>query len=128
MAANGLLVRYREQLAFIASTVVRFIRYDVTVSPFPGSSLGMALITGRIVPVISLGKETKSLVVCELDGEAIAFSGLEPIRSGFLEGTDQKPIEAGEAVPEFPIREIIDRARGSGPRLTTIAEEDSWVR
>jgi hypothetical protein len=137
MAATGLLVRYRggrlgttegPALAFIASTVVRFIRYDVTVSRFPGSVLGMALITGRIVPVISLGKETNALIVCELDGEAIAFSGLEPIRSGFFEGSDTKAIESGENVPEFPIREMVERARGSRSRLTTITEEDSWMR
>ncbi len=127
MSAAGLLVRYRNELAFIASTIVRFIRYDVAVTRFPGTEFGMALLTGRIVPVIDLGQENKALVVCELDGEPIAFSGLEPIRSGFFEGDDQQPLEAGTVIPIFPIRDLIERARVRGSIASSAVEEDSWM-
>lgn len=127
MAASGLLVRYRGELAFVASTIVRFIRYDVMVTPFPGTEFGMALLTGRIVPVVHLGEMSKALVVCELDGESVAFSGLEPIRSGFFDGDDQRPLDSGEPIPVFPIRELIERARVRGGIMTAAVEEDSWT-
>ena len=127
MAATGLLVRYRGKLSFIQSTVVRFIRYDVAVTRFPGTELGMALLTGRIVPVILLGQDNKALVVCELDGESVAFSGLEPIRSGFFEGDEQRPLESGELIPVFPIRDLIEKARDHGAAIGATVEENSWM-
>ena len=127
MAATGLLVRYRGKLSFIQSTVVRFIRYDVAVTRFPGTELGMALLTGRIVPVILLGQDNKALVVCELDGESVAFSGLEPIRSGFFEGNEQRPLESGELIPVFPIRDLIEKARVHRAAIGATVEENSWM-
>jgi len=127
MAVSGLLVRLNGKLLFIAASVVRFIRYDVFVTPFPGTALGMALLTGRIVPVIELGPAGKSLVVCEVDGEAIAFSGLEPIRSGFFNGSEREPVEAGTVIPIFPVRDYIDQVRRRRPGTKALAEEDSWM-
>jgi len=127
MAATGLLVRYRGKLSFIQSAVVRFIRYDVAVTRFPGTELGMALLTGRIIPVIWLGQDSKALVVCELDGESVAFSGLEPIRSGFFEGDERRPFESGEPISVFPIRDLIEKAHVHRAGIRATVEEDSWM-
>jgi hypothetical protein len=127
MAASGLLVRNDGKLAFIPSALVRFIRYDVVVTPFPGTELGMALLGGRVVPVIAVGREGKALIVCEVDGETFAFSGLEPLKSGFFEGNEQQLIEANEAVPLLPIRDYIEQARVRRPVVRGAFEEDPWM-
>jgi len=126
MAASGLLVRHDGKLAFIAAGWVKYVRYDVVVTPFPGMPFGMALMGGRVVPVIALGQESKALIVCEVDGENIAFSGLEPLKSGFFEGDDQNPLEANEPVPALPIRDYIEQARFRRPVAPGAFEEDSW--
>jgi hypothetical protein len=127
MAASGLLVRFEGRPAFIPSTMVRFIRYDVVVTQVPGTELGMALLGGRIVPVITLGPEGKALLVCEVDGEAVAFSGLEPIKSGFFEGNDHQPLDADGAIPLLPVRDYVERARVQRRYVRDVVEEDSWM-
>lgn len=127
MAAAGLLVRRGGQTAFIPAAVVRFIRYDVVVTPFPGTELGMALLAGRIVPVISLGPSGRALVVCDVEGETIAFSGIEPLRSGFFEGDERGPVESSAIIPVLPIREYVDKARLQRPTILENTEEDTWM-
>jgi hypothetical protein len=127
MPASGLLVRCRGELAFIPAPQVRFIRYDVFITPFPGTELGMALLDGRVVPVISLGPRVRALVVCDIDGETIAISGLEPMRSGFFEGDEQGPIEAGMLIPTLPIKNCLDLSRNQKPTQFSRFEEDPWL-
>jgi hypothetical protein len=127
MSAAGLLVRYRGELAFIPASVARFIRYDVVVTSFPGTDLGMALLTGRIVPVIALGPAGRALVVCDIDGETIAFCGIEPQKSGFFDGDERGPIESNVVVPTLPIRDFVEQARRQRPTPTERAEENSWM-
>jgi hypothetical protein len=127
MSAAGLLVRCQGQLAFIPAAVARFIRYDIVVTPFPGTELGMALLAGRIVPVVSLGPPGRALVVCDNEGETVAFSGIEPIKSGFFDGDERGPIEANDIIPTLPIRDLVEKARLQGPTLMTPVEEDSWM-
>ena len=127
MSAAGLLVRNKGQLAFVPAALVRFIRYDVVVTPFPGTELGMALLGGRVVPVVSLGPGERALVVCDFDGETIAFSGLEPLRSGFFDGDEHGPIESSEIIPTLPVRDFVEKARLQRPTVTTNAEENSWM-
>jgi len=126
MAASGLLVRHNGKLAFIAAGWVKFVRYDVVVTPFPGMQLGMALMGGRVVPVIALGQESKALIVCDVDGETVAFAGLEPLKSGFFDGDEQSPLEDNEPVPALPIRDYIEQARFRRPVTRAALEEDSW--
>ena len=127
MSAAGLLVQCGGQIGFIPAAVVRFVRYDVVVTPFPGTELGMVLLAGRIVPVIALGPGGRALVVCDVEGETIAFSGIEPLRSGFFEGDERGPVESDGIVPTLPIRNYVDMARQQRPTLTTSIEEDSWM-
>lgn len=112
MSAAGLLVLNQGQLAFIPASVVRFIRYDVVVTPFPGTKLGMALLGGRIVPVVSLGSHQRALVVCDVEGETVAVSGIEPLKSGFFNGDELGPVDAEKRIPILPIHDYLREARG----------------
>jgi hypothetical protein len=127
MSASGLLVRCNGELAFIPAPQVRFIRYDVVVTPFPGREVGMALLDGRVVPVISLGPQVRALVVCDIDGETIAVSGLEPMRSGFFEGDEQGPIEDGRLVPTVPLKHRLELSRNQKPTQYSRSEEEPWL-
>lgn len=127
MSVAGLLVRCRGQLAFIPANVARYVRYDVVVTPFPGTDLSMALLAGRVVPVISLGPNQRALVVCDIEGETIAVSGLEPLKSGIFEGDEQGPIESDTVVPILPIHEYVEKSRGQRQTYTSSFEEDSWL-
>lgn len=109
MAAVGLLVRSHGALGFIPASVVRAIRYDVVITPFPGAELGMALVAGRVMPVLLLGSEGRALIVCDFEGELVGISGLEPVQSGFLEGDENGAISAGELVPTLNIQEHLER-------------------
>jgi hypothetical protein len=127
MSASGLLVRCNGELAFIPASQVSYIRYDVVVTPFPGREVGMALLDGRVVPVISLGPLIRALVVCDVDGETIAVSGLEPMRSGFFEGDEQGPIEDGKHIPTLPIKNCLELSRNQKPTPYSRFEEDPWL-
>lgn len=99
MSAAGLLVQCGGQMAFIPAAVVRSVRYDVVVTQFPGTELGMVLLAGRIVPVISIGPSGRALVVCDIDGETVAFSGIEPIRSGFSRAMSEGRLNRAPSSP-----------------------------
>lgn len=128
MSVAGLLVRCKGQLAFLPANVARYVRYDVVVTPFPGTDLSMALLSGRVVPVVSLGPKERALVVCDIDGETIAVSGLEPLKSGFFEGDEQGPVESDTIIPILPIHEYVEKSRGQRQTYDANFEEDSWSR
>ena len=120
MSAAGLLVRCNGQLAFIPANIVRFIGSDVVVTPFPGTELGMALLGGRVVPVVALGPKERAIIVCEIEGETIAFSGLEPLKSGFFDGDERGPIDSDKLIPMLPIQDYVRDVRVQ--RQTSIAD------
>jgi hypothetical protein len=111
MAVAGLLVRSRGELTFLPASIIRAIRQDVVVTPYPSSELGMALVAGRVVPVLSLGDEGRALIVCDVDGELVGISGLEPIQSGFLDGDERGPVHEGVLIPTLRIEEHLERLR-----------------
>ncbi len=127
MSVAGLLVRYKGELAFIPADVVRYVRYDVVVTKFPGTELGMALLGGRVVPVVSLGPKERALLICDIDGEVIAVSGLEPLKSGFFDGDEHGPIESDTRVPVLPIHEYVEKFRHQRQTYASGFEEDSWL-
>ncbi len=127
MSAAGLLVRCKGQLAFIPASVVRFIGYDVVVTPFPGTELGMALLGGRVVPVVSLGPKQRAIVVCDVEGETVALAGLEPLKSGFFDGDEQGPIDSEKLIPTLPIHDYVEEARVQRQTWISNIKENSWL-
>ena len=111
MAVAGLLVRSRGELAFLSASIIRAIRYDVVVTPYPSTELGMALVAGRVLPVLSLGAEGRALIVCDVDGELVGLSGLEPMQSGFLDGDERGPVQDGVLIPTLRVEEHLERWR-----------------
>jgi hypothetical protein len=97
----GILVRAGGELGFVPADVARQVVPLPTLSPVATTPLQMAVVSGHVVPVIALGSPTRALLVCELEGEAIAFSGLEVERAGAFDGVD-----GGVVVGERTVRDL----------------------
>ncbi|HEV8550155.1 MAG TPA: hypothetical protein VGQ57_14020 [Polyangiaceae bacterium] len=99
----GLLVRAGEELGFVPATTARSVVPLPPVSPVANTPLFMTLVSGRVVPVVALGSPTSVLVLCELDDEAIGFSGLEVTDVGTFEATERGVVVDGRVVPELDL-------------------------
>jgi len=84
----GILVRAGGELGFIPAEVARQVVPLPKLSPVATTPLQMAVVSGQVVPVVALGSPTQALLVCELDGELVGFSGLEVDRAGAFDATD----------------------------------------
>ncbi len=110
----GLLVRVGGELGFVPASTARSVLPLPPMSPVANTPLLMALVSGRVVPVVALGSPTSVLVLCELDDEPIGFSGLEVTRVGAFEGTDRGVVVDGRAVPEL---DLLGALRSMEPAL-----------
>jgi len=99
----GLLVRAGGELGFVPAATARSIVPLPPTSPVANTPLQMALVNGRVVPVVALGSPTSVLVLCELDDEPIGFSGLEIADVGSFEATERGVLVAGRRVPELDL-------------------------
>ena len=97
----GILVRAGGELGFVPAEIARQVVPLPTLSPVATTPLEMAVVNGSVVPVIALGSPTRALLVCELDGETIGFSGLEVERAGAFDATD-----GGVVVAERTVRDL----------------------
>ncbi len=79
---GGAVIETERGRFFVAGTQARFVVAPARVTKVPGSRLGLALIDGRVMSVLSLGKKGAHMLVCELGGQLIALSGLTVLRTG----------------------------------------------
>ena len=110
----GLLVRAGGELGFVPATTAHSIVPLPPMSPVGNTPLLMALVSGRVVPVVALGSPTSVLVLCELDEEPIGFSGLEVSAVGSYEATERGVLVDGRAVPEL---DLLGTLRSMEPAL-----------
>jgi len=82
----------------------------------------MTLFAGRVIPVLSLGDESRALIVCDIDGELVGIAGLDPLESGLFEGDEAGVVHDHAPVPNVPIHQHLEQWRG--PRQV---QEDPWL-
>jgi hypothetical protein len=99
----GLLVRAGGELGFVPASTARSVVPLPPVSPVASTPLSMALVNGRVVPIVALGSPTGVLVLCEVDAEPIGISGLEVAAVGSFEASDRGVLVDGRAVPELDL-------------------------
>ncbi|MGC4090695.1 MAG: hypothetical protein QM756_23045 [Polyangiaceae bacterium] len=105
----AVIVRGPSGRSFVRATETRQIVPQPTISRLPTSDLCMTLIGGRVVSVVELGGSTGALLVCELGGEPVAFSGLEIERVGLFE-VDQRGASVDEQVlPELELGKLLQQ-------------------
>lgn len=108
--ARALLVRSANTAAFVRAEQVRQVMATPTISRVPNSALGMAVVGGRVVGVVSLGEACGTLLLSEIDGEPVAFSGLRVERVFDFELDGECACVEGERVPELSLRAALARA------------------
>ena len=95
----GLLVRRDGQPLFIPADLAHSVVETPRLTRMPWDSLQMALVGGEVVPVIELSEPTGVLVLCELDGQPLALSGLAPERVSFWPEQSEGVLIDGRFVP-----------------------------
>lgn len=109
---------------FLSARIAQRVVRGATVSPIPSSRLGMALIGGRVIPVVALGTGSSELIVCELwddvragvdpappkgPTETIAVSGVTVLASGAFTRLDPTHVEfEGESVEALDLALLFD--------------------
>jgi len=79
----GIVVEHAGALRFVPASVAQRILRKTVISTVPGTELAMTLVEGRVVSVLSLGSTRRELLVCDVEGEAVALAGLGIVASGF---------------------------------------------
>ncbi|HEY3497230.1 MAG TPA: hypothetical protein VGK73_21180 [Polyangiaceae bacterium] len=103
----GILVRAGGELGFVPATVAKGLVRSPIASPVASTPLQMALVAGQVLPVVALGSPSAELVLCELDGELVAFSGLEVERSGSFEAADGGVMADGRLLRDLDLASVL---------------------
>jgi hypothetical protein len=74
----------------------------------------MALVGGEVVAVVELGEPSGMLVVCELDGQALALSGLFAEQVGVWPGTETGVNVDGVNVPTLDLGAALEQFQSNG--------------
>ncbi|HEY0468336.1 MAG TPA: hypothetical protein VGC79_29265 [Polyangiaceae bacterium] len=111
----GLLVRRGGELAFLPASVARWLVPLPRLTKIPWDSAQMALVAGDVVAVLALGEPSGELLLCELDGQAVALSGLSADRVGFWPASESGVIVDGVTVPALDLSDALKQFRGDRP-------------
>lgn len=85
------------------ATIAKSLLRAPVASPVASTPLQMALVSGQVLPVVALGSPTGELVLCEIEGELVAFSGLEVERSGVFEAAEGGVMAEGRVLRELDL-------------------------
>jgi hypothetical protein len=96
--------------AFVRAEHARQIVAEPTISRVPNSPFGMALVSGRVVSVLAVGQATGALLLSEVDGEPLAFSGLNLEQVGEFELVPGGARVEDDIVPELSPRDLLAQA------------------
>jgi hypothetical protein len=91
---RGLLVRLDEELRFVPASVavqVAAVPRMTAVTAAPPQVLGIALFSGVVIPVLSVGAARSEMVVCQCAGELVGIVGLRVVEIGVFEVVGERP-------------------------------------
>ena len=106
----GLLVRRAGELSFLPASVAKSLVPLPRLTKIPWDSAQMALVGGDVVAVLELAEPSGVLVLCEIDGQSLALSGLSAECAGFwpesgtgvnVNGADVPALDLGAVLTQF---------------------------
>lgn len=103
----GVLLRAGGELGFVPAEVAKSLLRAPIVSPVASTPLSMALVAGQVVPVVALGSPTGELVLCEIEGELVGFSGLEVERAGTFEAAEGGVVSDGRVLRDLDLSSVL---------------------
>jgi hypothetical protein len=107
--AAGVVVEYDQALFFVPASSAQRIVSKPVVSRVPGTELGIALVNGRVTSVMDTGQRGNELLVCDVEGEAVAFSGMKVVGCGFYPRRANGIALGDELVPELDVTTLLRR-------------------
>jgi hypothetical protein len=113
---GGAVIQTEHGRFFVPGEQARFVVAAGRVTKVPGSRLGLALVDGRVVSVLSLGQKGEHMLVCELHGQLIALSGLSVLFTGEFAATAAPGCEyAGTPLEALDLVRCFQVAMGTAP-------------
>jgi hypothetical protein len=110
----GLLVRRGSERLFLSASVARHLVPLPRLTKIPWDSAQMALVGGEVVAVVELAPPSGMLVVCELNGQALALSGLFAERVGVWPETEAGVTVDGVNVPALDLSAALEQFQRNG--------------
>jgi hypothetical protein len=110
-AGAGIVVRARGRRWYVPALLVQRVMLSPRLSPIPGQPLRMALVEGRVVPVLPLGDDGNHLIVCHSDGEPLGIAGVDVEQSGFFEAADGGVRVNDEVLPQLDLAAELARTK-----------------
>lgn len=107
--AAGVVVEYDHALFFVPASVAQRIVPKPVVSRVPGTEIGIALVTGKVTSVIDVDQRGNELLVCDVEGEAVAFSGMKVVGCGFYPRRGNGIALGDELIPELDVNTLLRR-------------------
>ncbi len=111
----GLLVRRAGELAFLSASVAQKLVPLPRLTKIPWDTAQMALVGGEVLAVLELGEPCGVLVVCEVDGQLLALSGLAAERAGFWPAHESGVSVDGEHVPALDLSRALEHFQRTAP-------------
>lgn len=102
-AGAGLVLSVRGQSHFLPALLVHSVQSCPRLSPVPGSSLAMAWVGGKVIPVARIGDQGSHLVVCLAGGEIVGLSGVEVQKTGFFDASGDGVSCDGQTIPPLDV-------------------------
>lgn len=113
MQTAAVIVRGPTGRCFVRAENAHHIVPQPTISRVPYRDIGMALVAGRVVSVLELGAATGALLLCELDGEAVGFSGLVIERVGLFDVSLEGAHVDEVVLPELALADLLEQTLGA---------------
>jgi hypothetical protein len=104
MLRGGLIVRQGSERRFVPAELTKALVLPARTTLLPGSAFEIALVRGQIALVIRLGTHNATWLLCSLDGQLVAFAGLEVESTGRYQAHASGVWVSGELVSELDVQ------------------------
>ena len=109
----GIILMARGSRHFLPSAITQRIIHTLPITRVPGDGTPLSTWDGRVVTAVPLGEDAHA-VLCEVDGETIALSGVAVERTGFFEAAEGGVLVEGQRVPLLSLSAELSRVREGG--------------
>lgn len=111
---GGVVFRVGVELMFLPATVATRIASVPSIGRVPGAPpdlVGLALVDGAMIPVVSVGSPRSSMLVVSYLGERLGVVGIDVVSTGRFETVHDHVVHEGEHARLFDVSAIIARVR-----------------
>lgn len=111
---GGVVFRIEQELFFLTATVAVRVEPIPRTGRVPGAPpelLGLALVDGDMIPVVSVGPSRSAMLTVLYLGERVGLVGLDVVATGRFESVHDHVVHADEHARPFDVGAAIARVR-----------------